>query len=323
MLISIIIPIYNVSNYIGSCLESVYNQTYSSLDIILINDCSTDNSMSIAEPFIDKLKVKFSTIVVNHDSNQGLSAARNTGVKQAKGEYIFFLDSDDELLPNSMSLLVNSVIENNLPDFCIGNFKVLGSNIDFSLRIKDTLISNTDIFNSYVDGLWCVMACNKLINRYFFIENKLWFEKGLLHEDEKFAFQLAVNATSLSTVIDDTYLYKVRHQNSITSNKSYKNYLDMLSINNYKINYIVGNLVDRSDLHLSSLIINSVYNYLLSVESSSVLTNYEKRTLYAEQLVVYAKIPSCMINVNNCRLLVKKYILLLYPSLLRYLLRFL
>lgn len=89
-MVSIIIPIYNVQDYINDCLYSVYIQTYSEIEVILVNDCTPDNSMSIAHSNIEKLKKRFNVKIIDHKSNKGLSAARNSGVKEATGEWVYF-----------------------------------------------------------------------------------------------------------------------------------------------------------------------------------------------------------------------------------------
>ena len=107
MLISIIIPIYNVEKYIANCLESVYQLTYQDIEVILVNDCTPDSSMEIAKSIADKYKNKYPTLIINHELNRGLSESRNSGIKVAKGDYIYFIDSDDEITPNCIELLTN------------------------------------------------------------------------------------------------------------------------------------------------------------------------------------------------------------------------
>lgn len=109
MRISIIIPVYNVEKYISRCLLSVINQTYNdTIECIIINDCTSDNSMTIINELITTTinkNIIFKTI--NHTVNQGQSAARNSGIRVSTGEYLFFLDSDDELCINALEDLAN------------------------------------------------------------------------------------------------------------------------------------------------------------------------------------------------------------------------
>ena len=95
MKVSIIIPIYNVAPYIKRCLQSVADQTYKDIECILIDDCGSDNSINLAKEFIYDYKGNILFTILHHEENKGLSAARNTGLRYAKGEYVYFLDSDD------------------------------------------------------------------------------------------------------------------------------------------------------------------------------------------------------------------------------------
>ena len=107
--ISIIVPIYNVEPYIERCLRSVMIQTYSNIECILVDDCTLDNSMKICDCLLGNYIGPIEFKVLHHDHNRGLSAARNTGTDAATGEYIFYLDSDDEITPDSISLMVAEV----------------------------------------------------------------------------------------------------------------------------------------------------------------------------------------------------------------------
>ena len=108
-LISIIVPIYNSENYIKKCLDSILAQTYSNLEVILIDDGSTDNSYNICKDY----QKKDNRIVLLQQKNAGVSRARNHGLEVAKGEYIGFVDSDDYIEPEMYEILLNSIIESN------------------------------------------------------------------------------------------------------------------------------------------------------------------------------------------------------------------
>jgi len=106
--VSIIIPVYNVSEYIERCLNSVMMQNYKHIEIVIVNDCTPDNSIEKVKSFLDA-NTKYPVRLIHHDENLGLSAARNTGVKSASGEYVYFLDSDDEITPDCIYKLVNLI----------------------------------------------------------------------------------------------------------------------------------------------------------------------------------------------------------------------
>lgn len=216
MKVSIIIPIYNVSTYIKNCLESVWKQPYQNLEVILVDDCGTDNSMEIVQEYLechDFAEVK----IIRHTHNRGLSAARNTGLEAATGDYVYFLDSDDALTEDSISILTTPV-EEQLYDFVIGNYEVDGDDKEYpALTLSSgALRSNKEILHAYAEAKWYMMAWNKLCNRKFLLDNKLFFEEGLLHEDVIWSFELACKARSMYVVQKPTYKYTIRTASIMT-----------------------------------------------------------------------------------------------------------
>lgn len=178
MKVSIVIPIYNVSVYIENCLESVRRQIYQDLEVILVDDCGTDNSMEIVQEYLEYhnfVEVK----IIHHTHNRGLSAARNTGLEAATGDYVYFLDSDDALMEDCIFILV-APVEAQSYDFVIGNYEVKGSNKEYpALTLPSgALRSNKEILHSYAEGRWYMMAWNKLCNRKFLLDNKLFLKRG-------------------------------------------------------------------------------------------------------------------------------------------------
>ena len=126
--VSIIIPVYNVEQYIESCLYSVINQTYKgTLECIIVNDCTPDQSMEVVNRLLSVYQGNILFKIINHQENKGLSAARNSGVKIAKGDYLYFLDSDDILVENAIKLLSNLSLQ-SFPDVIMGDFDLIGDN---------------------------------------------------------------------------------------------------------------------------------------------------------------------------------------------------
>lgn len=210
--VSIIIPVYNVEPYISACLHSVMDQTYTGeLECIIVDDRGTDASMEVAEREVNAYSGKVDFKIVHREQNGGLSAARNTGIRQATGDYLYFLDSDDEITSDCIELLAAKVASLQ-PDFVIGGYRVTGTNKKYpSLNLPDgTLLQGEDIIKTYSQSKWYMMAWNKLVNRKFLTDNNLYFKEGLLHEDELWSFQLACLAQSMAVVNRETYVYKVR-----------------------------------------------------------------------------------------------------------------
>ena len=212
MKISIIIPVYNVEPYVEDCLSSITAQTYrGDIECIIVNDCTPDNSCAVIERFMNGYDGKVDFKLLHHAVNRGLSAARNTGIAAATGDYIYFLDSDDEITPNAIELLA-APLEQHKYDFVIGDYATIGSDIKFPpLYLEQgAIMNNAEISRLYLREQWYVMAVNKLCNLDYIRKEKLYFKEGLTNEDELWSFQLAYTAQTMYVVKEKTYLYKVR-----------------------------------------------------------------------------------------------------------------
>lgn len=191
--VSVIIPIYKVENEIERCLESVFMQINIDLEVILVNDCTPDNSFLIAKQMIKSAPLGISVKLVEHDINQGLSAARNSGMKVATGDYLFFLDSDDNLTShNSLSTLFKIAHDNDYPDLVIGNYQYI---VDGKIVYQPTLIeqyyeSNEELFIAYATKGIYWSAWGRLVKRDFIDENNFSFKIGIYSEDVLWTFQL-------------------------------------------------------------------------------------------------------------------------------------
>lgn len=266
MKVSIIIPIYNVASYVEACLQSVFNQTYQNIEILLVDDCGTDDSMDIVTNLIKGYDGNFEIKVLHHPQNKGLSAARNTGIKAASGEYIYFLDSDDTIPHDGINNLAKKVFEHPNVSFVIGNIQTIGyKTYHYPLLSKEYINNNNDIMADYLQFKWNVMACNKLINKKFFILHNLYFTEGIYHEDLDFSFKLAYYAKDMACCYDITYYYLIR-QNSITTQKKLKNFIDNLHIINNNFGLIDAKGDDQYNKRLiSNYTIITIYNILIDI----------------------------------------------------------
>lgn len=218
MKISIVIPAYNVEPYIEACLASVAAQTFSGeIECIVIDDCTPDNSCAVVENFINRHKGSIDFKLLHHTENRGLSAARNTGIEAATGDYIYFLDSDDEITPDCIELLAAPLNKEKL-DFVIGDYVIIGDKqgIPPLLLEHGTILKGEELRKSYFSAQWYVMAVNKLCNLEFIRKEKLYFKEGLVNEDELWSFQLACTAQSMFVIKEQTYRYIIR-KSSITA----------------------------------------------------------------------------------------------------------
>ena len=167
-MISVIIPVYKVEKYLDKCIESVVGQTYSDLEIILVDDGSPDGCPAMCDAWAEK----DGRIKVIHKPNGGLSSARNAGLVKASGEYVFFLDSDDTISANCIELLADAVRHDN-SDICIANVARIDENgkpIKALLFDSDMLLSKDDVFEDIAKkGLFAyVISCGRLYRRNLF-----------------------------------------------------------------------------------------------------------------------------------------------------------
>lgn len=199
--VSVIVPIYNTATYLPRCIESIVNQTYNDLQIILINDGSTDNCGTIAEEW----QAKDARIEVYHQPNHGLSTARNTGLLHAKGEYLCFIDSDDYIEAQFVQTLVENTSDNT--DY-----------IQFGYKRENT--HNQIIEEKIPHGRYqLTSACLRLYKRNFLLRHHLTFTPDILYEDVIFSTQLWGTRPKVLLLEYSGYHYTLREA-SITSKRN-------------------------------------------------------------------------------------------------------
>ena len=219
MKVSIIIPVYNVAPYIKRCLQSVVDQTYTDLECILVDDCGSDNSVEVAKEFIKDYSGNITFSFLSHDRNRGQSAARNTALKYATGEYVFFLDSDDAIPPESIETLWAIAVRHPDADFIQGNLLDEAGYIN-KYGWKSTLpdYCNThDELEHYMLSVVVYSAWNKLIKATFLKKHGLYFPEGIIHEDLYWTFFVAKHAKAVGFVNKGTYIYFINDNSTITN----------------------------------------------------------------------------------------------------------
>lgn len=224
-LVSVIMPVYNVEAYLKESIESIRHQKLENIEIICVNDGSTDNSHSILEKEASKDK----RIKIVEQENKGLSEARNTGIREAKGEYLFFIDSDDTLEKDALELLTERMTIHKL-DMILFNAKAFGNdeksksrangmNVGYFKRELDEkeILSGVDMFYSLKEkGMFIAPVWSEMIRRDVVIKNDLFFHPGILHEDEPWTFKALATALRVGCVNDVLYNYRIR-SGAITS----------------------------------------------------------------------------------------------------------
>ena len=285
--ITIIVPVYNVEKYLKTAIDSAINQTYKNIEIILVDDGSTDSSGKIC----DEYGKKDDRIIVVHQENKGLSGARNTGLDIAKGKYIMFLDSDDTFEKDACENLYNEIEKTNA-DFVIGNYintKEDGSKFKkpaFSLeKYKNFKLSINDYNDSFYimnSGVW-----NKIFRKSYLDKLKIRFVDRALAEDAIFTTYCFIKSENVYYIPNIVYNYRLREADSISSscskdyflkiNKSYKliynNFKENNQLEYYRyfyaksMNYILYKFIDSDKLTLSEkidVLDNMKWFYMLS-----------------------------------------------------------
>lgn len=227
--ISVIIPVYNSEKYLEYCLASVLLQKYKNLDIICVNDGSTDNSLEI----LRKFATKDNRIKIVNQNNQGQSVARNNGMKLAEGEWISFVDSDDWINENLFKKFIKALPKFKEPDFDIFMFNgsIFPDNFILNFDIDDWEGKNPHSFddckNPFEGNL---SACNKIYNREFLIKNNLTFTPNKIFEDQLFSTLALILAKGI--YITNHVLYWYRQHDDSTMHSLENNVFDSIEILN-------------------------------------------------------------------------------------------
>lgn len=228
--ISIVIPIYNVEKYIGKCLESCLDQDLKAneYEIIVVNDKTPDNSMNI----ISQFQALYPNIkLINRIKNGGLSAARNTGLSEVKGEYVWFVDSDDWIASNCLKHLYHYAANNNLDVLCFGLNLAYpdGSLKPYSITNKcDCICYNGKDFISEVNVPPAAWAA--IYRTDFLRQHKLIFKDGILHEDQEFTPRAHFLARRITYIDYSVYFYNQRDGSIMKSSRNLKRCRDLLTV---------------------------------------------------------------------------------------------
>jgi len=269
--ISFIIPVYNVKDYIEQCVESIACQASDEIQIVLVDDGSTDCSSAMC----DEIAEKYSFVNVFHQKNAGHSAARNFGLSKATGKYVVFVDSDDFIGENCVRRIIDW-IDNNDEDLCFMNvFKYFS---DGKKQILDVLPER-----SLIKGKLGAMAlksiaacekfpgsaCGKMFKRSFLIDNGICFPLGLLHgEDLSFMIKCYAYAKDFDYIDLEYYYYRQGREGSVTScGDKTRIYIDLSRFVINTVNFSEG-FQDRKE----SLYRFAAYEYMITLSTYSLLT---------------------------------------------------
>lgn len=228
-IVSIIVPVYAVEKYIEDCLRSIMAQSYTDFECLIVDDCGKDRSIDIVQSILLKYDGAASFRIINREKNGGLAAARNSGLKEAKGEYVYFLDSDDYISHDCLEKMV-SASTNGKADLVIGSRVAFrdesGEIIQGAPKYSSPLLKfeNANVFRNCHEftntGIYGI-PWNKLYKMSFLRKHGILFEEGLLYEDDLWSYKIYLNSPLIHVISDTTYYYRVR-KSSIMSTYSEK-----------------------------------------------------------------------------------------------------
>ena len=282
-LLTVVIPVYNVEKYLNRCLESILIQEWKNYDIIMVDDGSTDRSPQICDDYVKA----YDFISVIHKENGGLSDARNTGLSQAKGEYVYFPDSDDWLEPDTFIALAEALESQK--------FDIISFNREFIKGEEDVIISDPvenqvfegkDAFvhmlkHSYITGF----VNDKIYRKSLFVDHDILFPKGKYYEDLGTNYKLFLSAKKVYATNQKYYHYLIDNPDSITQSWNEKKFRDMLGF--YKEVFysdFVRSQLNQEELHISQLYyVNGLTHILASLYKAKLHKHYSEITSEVKQ----------------------------------------
>lgn len=268
-LISIIVPVYNVENYIDECIHSIINQSYENIEVILVDDGSTDNSGSLCEKFslID------SRIVTLHKENGGLSDARNYGITHSNGEYIMFVDSDDVIDKDIVKVLYNLTQKDKEIDVSVCGLKRFNdeNSPKFINRDRYYILDKEDSLKEFLyQKKISTSSCGKLYRRS--VIKNIFFIKNQRFEDNEFIFKVLLNVDKVIVSESDLYAYRYR-QNSITTSSFDEKDFDIIDIGK-KVTGITNNL--NENLRIAGITYQCTNCLRIYLNISDRFTSYDE-----------------------------------------------
>lgn len=254
-LISIIVPTYNVEKYIRTCIESILAQTYRNVEVIIVNDGSTDQSLAV----ISDLICSHHNVKVINQKNQGLSVARNTGIDVATGKYITFVDADDKIMPGFVSSLYQ-IADKTGADIVRGSFRDFNGNIpkgwvpDFNVPTN----CGTIVLDQFLSSNISFVVWSSIYRLDFINSNHIRFTSGILLEDGDFTTRAYMLAKLVATSPEPNYAYRIRQGSILTTNNAQK-----MSLSEEKvISQFISMLKHEESDVLCSLILKSIYAFM-------------------------------------------------------------
>ncbi len=293
MKFSVIVPVYNVKDYLSKCVESILNQDVTDYELLLVDDGSTDESGVLCDKICEKHPEK--NIRVIHQENMGLGGARNTGIAAAQGEYLFFVDSDDSITEDALQKSSDYLEEHPDTDILVfDNLKVdEQGNVIYTNKTLQATTAYASIFEDKKLLLTDHSSCNKIIRKTLFTENDIYFPKRLWFEDLATIIRLYPHAKKIGYIPEAFYLYLQREGSIMNSTQCDRN-IDMLTAYDTVLQYFKAQgLFEEFYTELEYIAAFHVY-YLSSVRVMNMDKHHKLLDMYREY--VHKEFPNCLNN---------------------------
>lgn len=282
-LVSIVIPVYNAAEYLDLCLQSIIKQTYQCLEIIVVNDGSTDKSYKI----IQKYQKKDSRIIVFDNENHGVSYSRNYGISYAHGEYLIFIDSDDYIDSRYIEKLVNAV-EKNRVNLAICRYKTFskGQKFDGGLKYGPNLVHslNDDFYFLSTLGGLPYGPVGKIYKLDIIKNHNIKFREDISNgEDQIFNFSYFKKVNNYCLINEELYFYQI-HNNSLSRNHSKKMLNDLYIARKYLVKFLQAEKIPYYKEILAAHCMTDLIDYI-SVDNDGY-QEYKKRVKKVERYIL-------------------------------------
>lgn len=306
-LVSVIVPVYNSEKYLNKCLDSILNQTYKNIEVVIIDDGSTDNSLSICKKYSTLNK----QIKLFSEENKGVSHARNIGINIATGQWIIFLDSDDWMESNAIMDAIDLINKNNYDTICWNYKKLINNEFFYCNKIDESVVNNEkdlisilysiiesgyydiNYFGEYIRAPWAKMLNKKIIE-----DNNIRFDETLyIGEDAIFLLEYFKNAKNVKFVNKYNNIYRIISTSSVGK---YKDDLDeQIIIQLEKINNLMKDVTSVDINILKNIIfrfyLNSIYELIYNYNFKN---NHKKNTFDLVEFIKCSKIDLDNIELN-------------------------
>lgn len=277
--ISVIIPTYNVELFVREALQSVFEQDFNGkIEILVIDDCSTDNTVNIVENII-ATHSSFSVHLFRQEKNMKQGVARNIGINNAKGDYIFFLDADDTIDKNAFEKLFTKIKETNY-DFVVCDWARIDENNAIKIRNNDGFFSNDILENEMCERLLearTYFTVNKLYDRKFIHDNHIFFGEGYFYEDYEFYMLTATKANKVAILHDILYFVRVNSFSTTKSNRSTTVHIESLIEASESTVKLFSPRNEKSYYYLYKYIMKKTMNYIRHRTPKGNKQNYVRK----------------------------------------------